>query len=199
MPKDYNRGLLQFWSDESQESPQQLRYQCLRRIRAFSCPRNWRSASLNLEAGEQISPEVLGKMYAKYNTDAKVLSIIHKDECIELTDNFNYILINKNHYSLVTKFMPKNVNRGKYKRALLAFDFETRKVSTLITPWLVTQSPITSKMQSASCLQRSQAAKPQPCNLYLLSGKRDVGPAFLDWLKDACGRKAFHLHCAQWI
>jgi len=78
---------------------------------------------------EQISPEVLGKMYAKYNTDAKVLSIINKDECIELTDNFNYILINKNHYSLVTKFMAKNVNRGKYKRALLAFDFETRKVS----------------------------------------------------------------------
>ena len=170
--------------------------ECLRRIPSVLMPSELKvRQAFNLKAGEQISPEVLGKMYVKYNTDAKVLSIINKDECIELTDNFNYILINKHHYSLVTKFMPKNVNRSKYKRALLAFDFETRKVSE--NSYTMVGDTKSFYIQDAICQVVYKDLKERRKSCVTFTSSKEKGTSarqFLDWLQ-AMHAEGKHFTC----
>lgn len=102
---------------------------CLKCIDSVNLPSELKvRKAFNLKPGSKIDPHTLGCIYEKYNTDASILSIITKDESFTPNPLYNYILLKNDHYHYVKNTIAKNVNRAKYKRSLLAFDFETRKI-----------------------------------------------------------------------
>lgn len=102
---------------------------CLRELDNVDFGDKWIKAirrQFGIPTKARLSPEEVQKIYLHYRTDDKLLIITDDTFDGEVRDNYKYLWYKKGHYRVIEKMKRRKIITERKRRAVLAFDFETR-------------------------------------------------------------------------
>lgn len=157
---------------------------------------------LNFEAGSKLSPKQVEKMYNKYKKDNdKELKLIldYKIIDLELTEEFNYIIYDKEHYSFVKEFQEINEeiedDDTKHRKRTGVYDFETRPIECDIKLGEITTKKLKPSILKVGLDILGQSLKSTfRMMTFETDPEKDCARKFIDFLNTEKNKYNFYAH-----
>lgn len=160
-----------------------------------------------LEQDTEVSIEILTQVYNKHNTTEKFLVVLDKDFVWSLDFSLCDYIFHKQgkcggHFLVIESVTNKPETKKKYKRSLLAFDFETRNVNKDTHKTPVGASNYKYDISDTICSIHYETLKRENCNVKtntktFTTGKINSSRQFLDFLTEEHRRNRHYICLAH--